>query len=293
MGSFRRTKSGINNLFLFYDVDYIVYLEGGKKSFNKSEVYENRENYTADSEDISFWSNIFSKHKKNKSFKFKSIGSKKTLQEISQDLISGEIQNIYIAMDNEFDQVLNKQISHPNIIYTHGYSYENDIWNTTTIIDVLKDLTASEVSEKYIFDGIQRFIKDIKKGVFSDFYLFKKKMSFFERRSGILFCIECNIGTAFPSVKKDVIEERICAKNLNINTIRKNAYKNKIKVLNHCFGHLLADFACQVINHYIKFKHGFNTVSKEILYRMGIKNFFRHQYDSSLINEYYALQFAR
>lgn len=293
MEVFRRTRSGISNLFHFYNVDYVVYLEGGKKSYSKDDVLNDRNNHTADSEDISFWSKIFEKNQKEKKFKYKSIGSKNTLKDIADDLIKGNIANIYIAMDNEFDEILNKRLSHPNIIYTYGYSYENDIWNSTTILDILKELTSTDIDESYITIGFNNFLKDIKKGVFSDAYLFKKNSSFFERKSGILFCINCNNSDVFPNVKKNVIEDRILSKSLNINTVRAYGYKQKIDTLKHCFGHLLADFCCLIINHYIRSKHKFSSISKEIIYRLAINRFFTVQYDTCIHKNHYETQFSR
>lgn len=292
MEGFRRTSNGISNLFHFYNVDYVVYLEGGKKSFSKEDILESSDNYTSDSEDISFWSKIFDNNINGKKFKYKSIGSKKTLKEIANDLFLGQIRNIYIAMDNEFDEILNKRLSHPNILYTHGYSYENDIWNAKTVIDVLKEITSTNVDENYINNGFNRFISDIKLGVFCDAYLFKKNLSFFERKSGILFCIDCSDLDTFPSVKKDVIEDRILLKSLKVNTVKNYAYKNKINTLKHCFGHLLADFCCRIINHYIRIKHNFNTITKDIIYRLAINRFFNEQYLTCAFVDHYKNQFS-
>lgn len=180
MSTFKRTKNGLNNLRLFYNVNYIVYLEGGSASYNKTEVYQN--NFNRDTEDISFWSQIFEKYKPNEKLKFRSVGSKVTLKEIAADLVDENIKHVYIAMDNEFDEVLNRRINHPNIFYTHGYSYENDIWNNKTIIDIISEFTAVKVDEKYINNGYNKFKNNIKLGVYADGYLFSKNQSFFYRK---------------------------------------------------------------------------------------------------------------
>lgn len=289
MGSFKRTKSGLNNLRLFHDVNYVIYLEGGNKSYSKSEVYANK--FNSDTEDISFWSKIFMLNKKNCKFKFKSVGSKETLKDIAIDLIDNKIKFVYIAMDNEFDEVLNQRLKHPNIFYTFGYSFENDIWNYITIIQILEELTSSNIDKKYIEKGFKKFINKIKIGVFADSYSFYKKKAFFKRKQGHLFCIDCNSNN-FPSVKELEITNLLMQKSLNINTIRNYAYKNKIDVIKHCFGHLLADYCCQVIKHYLKVKHKFSNLTKEIIYRMAINKFFQHQYKASDIEKYYLSQFS-
>ncbi|MBD8082609.1 hypothetical protein [Chryseobacterium caseinilyticum] len=289
MSTFKRTKNGINNLRLFYNVNYIVYLEGGSTSYNKTEVYKN--SFNGDTEDISFWSKLFEKYKANQKFKFRSVGSKVTLKEIAKDLIDGSVKHVYLAMDNEFDEVLNKRIVHPNIFYTYGYSYENDVWNDTTIIDIINDLTAVKVDEKYINNGFRKFKYNIKLGVFADGYLFSKNKSFFHRKKGHLFCIDCNVN-AFPSVKINEINNLLITKSLNHNTVRNFAYRKKLNPIKHCFGHLLADFCCQIVSHYLKVKHGFTNLKKEIIYRLAINKFFQNQYNNSDIEAYYKSQFS-
>lgn len=289
MSTFKRTKGGINNLRLFYNVNYVVYLEGGNNSYSKSEVYDKKFNH--DTEDISFWSSIFSKFRGSQKLKFKSVGSKKTLKEIADDLIEGKIKYVYLAMDNEFDEILNKRLVHQNIFYTHGYSYENDVWNATTIIDIIKELTATKVDEKYITNGFKKFQRDIKLGVYADGYLFNKNQSFFHRKKGHLFCIDCNVNN-FPSVKNIEIDNLINIKSLNKNTLRNFAYKKKIHGLKHCFGHLLADFCCQIVSHYLKVKHNFSNLRKEIIYRIAINKFFQNQFNNSDIEIYYKNQFV-
>jgi len=286
--TFKRTKKGLSNLHLFYNVDYIVYLEGGSKSFSKDEVY--LDNFNDDTEDIVYWKNIFKKYKKNELLKFKSVGSKKTLKDISEDILAGKIKNVYMAMDNEFDEVYKKRITHSNIFYTHGYSYENDVWNENVIIDILKDLTASEIDEKIINEGFSKFLKDIKIGVVSDAYQFKKDQSFFPRKKGHLFCVECNTDN-FPKVKTTAIEKLMEEKSLIEKTVKSFGYRYKIETLKFCFGHLLADYCCQIINYYLKHKHKLSNIRKEIIYRMGIKKFFDNHYLNSEIEEYFIQQF--
>ncbi|OWK68836.1 DUF4435 domain-containing protein [Pedobacter sp. AJM] len=289
MAGFRRTNKGISNLHLFYNVDVIVYLEGGSKSYSKHEVYQN--SFSSDTEDIAFWSRLFKRYRSAEKLKYKSVGSKQTLKEIAEDLLSGAIDNIYIAMDNEFDEVHNKRIIHDNIFYTYGYSYENDVWNLQTVLTILEDLTATNVDYNYIEKGVEKFEKEIRKAVVADSYMFKKGKSFFPRKKGHLFCVECNLDN-LPIVKIAELNKMIINLSLNINTLKSHGYKNKIQVLKHCFGHLLADFFCQIINHYLKVKHGFASMRKEILYRMAIKSFFDKQYKNSDLEAYYQAQFT-
>jgi len=290
MSGFKRTKSGLGNQHFFFNVDLIVFLEGGHNSYNKAEVYADK--FTSETEDIIFWENVFRKFAKDKKIKFKSVGSKSTIKEIADDIIKNQIKTVYVAMDNEFDEILNERILHSNVFYTHGYSWENDVWNQDVVKGVVSDLTAIEIENDDLEVNFNDFLKKIKIAVFADGYLFKKKSSFFPRKSGYLFCIDCT-PIDLPSVKPDAINLKLSEKSLKRNTIRKFGRKYVLDTLKFCYGHLLADYCCQLITHYIKKRHSLTTISKDIIYRMGLRKFFHLHFNNGHIYSYYEQQFKR
>ena len=287
---FRRTTSGLNNQHLFHKVDIVVFVEGGKSQFNKTQVYSG--SYNHETEDIIFWSKIFDNFVAGKKLKFKSVGSKSTIKDIALDIIDGQISTVLVAMDNEFDEVLQKQLSHPNIYYTHGYSWENDIWNSSVVKSVIEELTAIEIQHSDIENNFNSFLKNLKVAVYADGYLFKKEASFFPRKKSPLFCVDCN-PTDLPSIKKDEIEKRLNEKNLKKSTLYSFGRRYSIKTNKLCYGHLLADYCVQVIMHYLKNRHSLKNISKDIIYRIGINKFFNEQFNSGEIFEYYEEQFAK
>src|SRR5690606_79017 len=109
-------------------------VEGGNTQYSKTEVYSGSFNH--ETVDIIFWSKVFHNFVNDKKIKFKSIGSKSTIKKIALDIVNEQIKTVLVAMDNEFDEILKKQISHPNIYYTFGYSWENDIWNAAVVKSV-------------------------------------------------------------------------------------------------------------------------------------------------------------
>ena len=292
MSVFKRTKSGLGNQYLFHCVDFIVFLEGGNKSYNIDEVYASFENYTPETEDIIFWKNIFDKFVKSKKIKFKSVGSKSTIREIATDIIDGQIKTVYVAMDNEFDEILNRRIIHSNVFYTHGYSWENDVWNQEVIKGVVSELTAIEIENNDIDINFNDFLKKIKIAIYADGYLFKKSSSFFPRKSGYMFCIDC-VPTDLPLVKQDAINLKLVEKCLKRDPIRKFGIKYKIDTLKFCYGHLLADYCCQLITHYIKKRHSLTNISKDIIYRMGLRKFVQLHFNNGHIYTYYEQQFKQ
>lgn len=287
---FKRSSSGIKNQHLFHDVDFVIFVEGGKKSFSKEEIYNG--NYHSETEDIIFWKNIFEAFVNDKKLKFKSVGSKITIKEIAADIINNDIDTVLIAIDNEFDEPFNNRIEHPNIYYTNGYSWENDIWNDDLIKDIIEELSAVKITNNDIEENYSNFIKDLKFAVYADAYLFKKGDSFFKRQSGHLFCVLCN-SVDLPSIKKDVIHSRIIEKNINKGTVYSFGNRYSINTAKHCFGHLLADYCCQVIIHYLKNRHRLKNLSKNVIYRIAISRFFANRFKLSNTFKYYEKQFDK
>ncbi|MDF3079166.1 MAG: hypothetical protein K0S09_3055 [Sphingobacteriaceae bacterium] len=290
MSSFRRTNSGLNNQHLFYDVDLIVFLEGGKTSYNKTQVYAG--NYSKETEDIIFWKNIFSKFKSGKKIKFKSVGSKTTIKEIAVDIIDGKITTVMVAMDNEFDEILNQRINHPNVYYTYGYSWENDVWNQNVIKSVIEELTAIKIDNSDIEANMTEFVSKIKLAVYSDAYLSKYNSSFFPRQTGYMFCVECN-PIDLPSIKDAEIEKKIVEKGITKRKATLFGNRYSIDTLKFCFGHFLSDYSCQLITHYIKKRHSLSNIPRDIIYRMGIKKYFEKHFDNGAIYDFYEQQFKK
>ena len=56
----------------------------------------------------------------------KSTGSKPALLELAQELQDNPIQNIIVALDADYDTLLDRKINHHQIFYTYGYSWESD-----------------------------------------------------------------------------------------------------------------------------------------------------------------------
>ena len=289
MNSFRRTISGLNNQHLFHKVDLIVFLEGGSTSYNKTEVEAG--NYNEETDDIIFWKNIFTTFQ-NEKVKFKSIGSKTTIKEIAVDIINGKLTTVMVAMDNEFDEILNCRLKHKNIFYTYGYSWENDIWNDLVIRSVIEELSAVKIENNDIETNFKSFLSSIKTAVNADAYLFKKGGSFFPRKKSSLFCVECK-PVDLPFIKKSDIDARILSKGISRKNVNAFGKRYNITSLKYCYGHLLADYCCQLVMHYLKKRHTLPGINKDFVYRMGINKFFNNHFDMSDIYSHYKAQFDR
>lgn len=164
--SFSRSNSGITNSHLFYGVDLIVYTEGGNKSYSAEEALNGQANES--SIDVKFWKGIFTSHGLDKKVKFRALGSKTASSDICKKIELGEVRNVAVARDRDLDFIQSKSIDSPYILYTKGYSWENDVFdeeNTRNTINTL--ITAEEIPEQ-----IDRDISM----AFSDFKLLGRRL---------------------------------------------------------------------------------------------------------------------
>ena len=269
--AFKRTSSGIANQHLFHGVDLIVFVEGGSKNYTKQEVDNNL--FSKHSIDVAIWSKIFEGYMPDKSIKFKAVGSKTTIKEIAVDIIDNSIATVYAAMDKEFDEVNGNLIKHKNILYTFGYSWENDAWNSDLIKDLLSKLCHVPFDDQIVEDTFNSFVKEVKIGVYADGYQFSKGRSFFPR-NGHMRCVECNPKHR-PSIKKAVIDTLIDDQGLKKSTLYGYGSRKAIITEKHCYGHLFGDFCRHIVHHFLTIL-GMGKVSSEIVRSMVMSQFNTH-----------------
>ena len=179
--SFLRSNSGLSNLAIFRSVDVVIFTEGGENKAISDESEET--SYRAPTLDKVFWENILTSCKFRYSFALYSIGSKHNLNYIAQRIESEVVNNVIVAMDTDTDDLDNRKLSSPLILYTYGYSWENDVFDEEVIVDYMRNRVAN-TAEK---DNLTRRIRDIYEsnlGLFSDllsyFYVEQKTQPEYE-----------------------------------------------------------------------------------------------------------------
>jgi hypothetical protein len=120
----RRTRSGLQSLHVFHNADIVAFCEGG----DMLSVELVSQGFGDDGTlDAYFWSQALdSIRAKGKSLHVKSVGNKPTLSSIANDVSEVGIPNILVCMDSDYDVPLGGSIESPSVLYTYGYSWEND-----------------------------------------------------------------------------------------------------------------------------------------------------------------------
>lgn len=115
-----RTASGLSNEYLFHDGEAVVYVEGGTGTARSG------------SADLIFWRKLFEKFAPERKFYFKSRGGKTTLLRIADKVAAGRLCNVIVCLDRDFDHIMPKEPCN-HILYTYGYSWENDVWSAEVV----------------------------------------------------------------------------------------------------------------------------------------------------------------
>lgn len=251
--TFERTKSGQENRALFLGVDIVCYVEGEHGSARFSE-------------DSYFWSKVFSACTPELRIKFEPRGGKPILENLAKNIISENIANTIVAMDADYDQILNQKIEDHRIFYTYGYSWENDVYNIENMISAIKAILymTNEIPEDAL-TNIRKMHEDImrrmKWPVRADFLAIQSKSSLLPRDK--------------PG---KIIEENRGEKKIKLNEIlnncksikeKRNRCRNSIAGLRdirrYCVGHIYAYICIQIIKIFIKaIKHKNSSNSTHI-----------------------------
>lgn len=118
-----RTPAGISNEHLFHKSEAVVYVEGGK-SFKGS--------VPAASTDLLFWRSLFDLFAVGHCLHFKPRCGKQELLPIADGIANGSLTAVVVCMDRDHDHVRGLR-QHPRVLYTFGYSWENDVWSAEVI----------------------------------------------------------------------------------------------------------------------------------------------------------------
>lgn len=283
--SFIRTASGLNNEHLFHNVDYVVYLEGGGKSFNINEVL-NDGYYNDQTLDIAFWSYLFWHYWKDKRLKYKSIGSKTVLKELSTVLIDNDINTVLICMDNEFDELLMRRIDDRRVFYTYGYSWENEVFTLPIIKNLAISFSAAVFCSPVIEERYNHFISDITCGVKADYLLFLHGDSIFPKKSRLKFI---DLDKVSAPVKQEELKSSINSRGISQDQLDSISIDTK----KYCFGHLVADYSCQLLRIHLKKELNIESPNNEVFNRSAIVLYYQTFPCDYLIKNHYEQQFSR
>lgn len=261
---FRRTSSGLSNFHLFIDAEAVVFLEGGATSFTREKVEDGK--FTSVSSDIRYWQALFTHYLPSRKFEFRSIGSKQIVKSIALDIKNGNISNVIAVMDRDFDNLTGEIIDGDNILYTYGYSWENDCWCKQTIYSAVISLTglcaaSTNDVDDIISDLFNCFSKQVKSAVKADSLMLQNGASFFDRERPARY-VSIDAGGR-PKLCMEQIKQSFEGSRNKVTGPIFRRYTLACNPLADCLGHLLAYYSYRVLIYLVKTVYRLPTVAKD------------------------------
>lgn len=237
--SFSRTASGLSNVAKFYGVDCIVYAEG------RTQVCDT----DPGSLDLVFWTRIFDRYAPTLNVRVVCRGSKDELLQIASQVASGIVSNVAVALDRDYDPELGRMVNHSAVVYTYGYSWENDVWNLDTILSL--------VEQNSLIQPMPRTERDLVVSSYNYFCTQARRVgrvNLAAALSGLEYVVPRSEHRALVKVSAKT-PPQFCRKffRSRLSTWPQRRVHNvtvdgtQVDVTQHCLGHMLAYFGCQLV----------------------------------------------
>ncbi|CTQ44520.1 DUF4435 domain-containing protein [Roseibium aggregatum] len=133
----RRSASALYSINIFYQVDVVVFCEGGEPLSYDQAISRSHSDGTLDS---LYWETIIDCYDFQKKYHIKSVGSKGTLVRIAEDVRDLNIESISICMDSDYERIQATNYDGPRVAWTMGYSWENDVVSPPVLENILSML---------------------------------------------------------------------------------------------------------------------------------------------------------
>ena len=271
--TFRRTNAGLSNLYLFLNAEAVVFVEGGQ-SFTREDIDNGL--YNKSSSDIRFWQALFNAYRPGKNYQFRSVGSKEVVKSIAADIQTGRVSRVIAAMDRDFDHINARLISSENVVYTKGYSWENDSWNEVTIFEAFCTLSGScknnaDNEKSYLEQSFAKFSSCLHGPVRIDAILSQYDNSLFDRKKPNRYITIS--GSGEPKINVSQLRASIGeARTRNARPIIRKT-KLIINALDDCYGHLLAEFGYRLLTFLLGIFERLPKIPKEFAAGMVVEKF--------------------
>lgn len=262
--TFTRTKSGLDNLRLFYRVDLYVFTEGS--------TLQTRQNDSAHglaqsaNLDIKFWQTIFDIYKPSRTCHFRSVGGKLVLLEIARAIQDHKLQHVVVCMDRDHDARTGKLIQATNVVYTRGYSWENDVWKIDVMRSVHDSLctaaSARQSHKRALSDSMRKFSIRLRRPV--ELEVRCAVACDFLPLSEVRAQTVVRYRSALPAVTIKPFLVKLNEDPVKKNACRSVTLQSAVKTLDECNGHLLADYCYELMRKLLESRCGLPSFPKVV-----------------------------
>lgn len=264
----RRTASGLASMHLFFQVDKVVYCEGGSALAIERVLAGDGSDTT---HDILFWSRIVAWCGAKKKYHFKSVGGRSTIASIISDIKRLKIATVIACRDRDYDHHLGKAEDHENVAITHGYSWENDVVALEILVSLFLSLVPDDRRSREIAaklnGGLQSAGNELVRCCEIDINLIARGKAGLFVRSNPLEMHDSRI--CIPRIKKHLVRGRLGALGY------RRAPPRRIRLQDsdgwrHCCGKTIARLAYNATVNSAKLRDAKISLSYEMFMRLCI-----------------------
>jgi len=288
--SHRRTASGISNLSLFHNASGTVYVEGGD-SLTSTEIKTGK--YNVRSYDILFWELVFSLFRPDRKYHFKALGSKTTLSSIMSGIEEGTIRRTVVCADRDFDHINGRKSKSSEVLYTHGYSWENDVWSANVVESIFLMLCPVASGQLDVGPLIRRSLEILEASLYwpvvADFLCALMDATVIPRDS--LACV-IHDSVKLPQLDRVLLRSRVRAARSRRPKGCKLKGVQKPNVSRDCCGHLFGHLCYLVLIYYLRTSECSISLNKDVANALAIKSFSERLEDTPDLLDHYRAQFA-
>lgn len=283
---FTRTHTGLSNQYLFWHVGAVIFVEGGEDAYSFSQIQAGLSG--SQSVDVLFWQKLFLLFLPTKKFKFRTVGSKATIRQIATDIKLGKISHVYVAMDRDHDKIKGSLIVAPGILYTYGYSWENDVFIRNVIRELFVSMCPVSLDDINFDAEIDSFYdyfsRNIRWAVYADILLSHFRIPLLPRKNPEWVIKTESDGRPAINREKiyDLIHKAKAKRHSRILIKKKISYSP----CNDCFGHLISIYFYRVLIYMLKKHSKIPDLPKHYAYSAAIDQFIRQLPQPSMIVYY-------
>jgi hypothetical protein len=242
-----------------------------------------------------FWDAVFSTFKPDMSVKFVTRGGKPILESLANDIISKDIKDTYVAMDADYDEYLGDKVVDRRVLYTYGYSIENDLFVIDNLYRTYAALTharsISAAAKARLKSETQRILSELRLGVYSDVLALKAKTSVLPRESPGRI-IGCDPATLCPFVRRSELKNLCGAANERSKPRQNVRLTGKMEVSKFCVGHVLRFALSQVIKATLRAFNRRPNLSSDHIRDMALQTFSQTLRGRNVVAKHHKQQMA-
>jgi hypothetical protein len=251
--SFTRTDCGISNLPIFLRVDILAFCEGGDgQDRDANDAFGSS---PATSPDAAFWQPIIERKHVEKNILMYPLGSKTAVVRAYQKVKGIDTNGLYFCVDQDFDKIFGCDIRDRRVLYTDGYSHENDLVNRCVFAEFFRRFAPEaqpaeqDAFAQNVLQWVTRELSQIRRFIFIDLHRCARSRPLIF--TGGLYRHSTLSNSAPPQIDSSALR-RYCL-HLREDRARASVFVTmQVDSLRHLRGHALMEFVFETIKYYYR-----------------------------------------